>query len=305
MNQIKILGAGISGLIAANTFQNSIVLEASRREDYVGHKALLRFRSTKVADAVGIDFRKVRVHKGLWNNGFVAPSIEQANLYSLKAIGKLADRSVWNLEAVDRYIAPDNFVDELIERCGDRIQWNTRVDRLISDGGQIISTIPMPSLMGALTGSELRARMSESAPVFSYRHISVRRWKIRDADVFQSVYISDPDTTCYRISITGDTMIAEYIGESDQFNVFEPFGANGCIVEELPSVKQRYGKISPIDDRWRKAFMLAASQEHNIFSLGRFATWRNILLDDVVHDIAVIKRLMADDAYGRARFNAK
>jgi hypothetical protein len=36
--------------------------------------------------------------------------------------------------------------------------------------------------------------------------------------------------------------------------------------------------------------------------IGRFATWRNILLDDVVDDIAVIKRLMRHGgAYDHAR----
>jgi hypothetical protein len=40
------------------------------------------------------------------------------------------------------------------------------------------------------------------------------------------------------------------------------------------------------------------THERNIYSLGRFATWRNILLDDVVDDIAAIKKLLkANSAY--------
>jgi len=36
---------------------------------------------------------------------------------------------------------------------------------------------------------------------------------------------------------------------------------------------------------------------YNVYSLGRYATWRNILLDDVYHDINVIKQLMDSDGY--------
>ena len=41
--------------------------------------------------------------------------------------------------------------------------------------------------------------------------------------------------------------------------------------------------------------------DHGVYSLGRFATWRNILLDDVVKDIDVIKSMMGQDKYGLIR----
>lgn len=296
---MKILGAGISGLIAASVFPQAEVYEASPREKMVGHKALLRFRSTAVADAVGIDFRKVVVHKGLWSEGrYVQPSILHANRYSKKVVGKLADRSVWSLNPVERFIAPEDFIEQLMTRAGDRIQWGTSVDlgkeKMI---GPLISTIPM---------NVMAAMMRTESPSFDYAEITVKRWRIKGADIFQSVYVSDPLTTCYRVSITGDLLIAEWIGATtDNFNVFAPFGLIYTDAEEMETTKQRYGKISPIDDRWRKGFILALSNHHDIYSLGRFGTWRNILLDDVVHDIAVIKRLINEDAYGRSRHSAK
>jgi len=298
---MKILGAGISGLIAASVFPQAEVYEASTREKMVGHKALLRFRSTAVADAVGIDFRKVTVHKGLWSEGrFVQPSILHANRYSLKVVGRLADRSVWKLDPVERFIAPEDFIDQLIERSGNRVNWGTSFDlvkpaRLSNE--PIISTIPMNVMAGM---------MRVESPVFEYAQITVKRFRIRGADIFQSVYVSDPLTKCYRVSITGEILIAEWIGEeTDNFNIAAPFGLAMFELEELETTKQRYGKISPIDDKWRKAFILRMSNEHDIYSLGRFGTWRNILLDDVVKDIAVIKRLINDDAYGRSRHSAK
>lgn len=318
---MKIWGAGISGLIAANIFQQAEVYEASTREKMVGHKALLRFRSTAVADAVGIDFRKVRVHKGLWDEGFVQPSILHANNYSRKVLGgALADRSVWDLHCVDRFIAPEDFVEQLIERCGDRIQWGHQVNALQAefqgDEGPIISTIPM-GVLCKLLGMKVTVRNGERSPteiaLWPRAAIEVRRWRIANADVHQTVYVSNPATRCYRVSITGDLLIAEYMVpawepagfNTDKFHPFEPFGLSQSDCEELDTVKQQFGKIKPIHEGWRRQFILEASNQHNIFSLGRFGTWRNILLDDVVHDIAVIKRLIAEDAYGRSRHSAK
>jgi branched-subunit amino acid ABC-type transport system permease component len=63
--------------------------------------------------------------------------------------------------------------------------------------------------------------------------------------------------------------------------------------------KQSYGKIAPIDEQFRRFVVEHLSQKHSIYSLGRFATWRNILLDDVLKDLQVIKKLMNADLYSR------
>ena len=42
----------------------------------------------------------------------------------------------------------------------------------------------------------------------------------------------------------------------------------------------------------RKELIHRLSMEANVYSLGRFATWRNILLDDVVEDARRIQRMM-------------
>ncbi len=71
------------------------------------------------------------------------------------------------------------------------------------------------------------------------------------------------------------------------------------LMNPFSSVEQEYGKIAPVDDLPRKALLARLTDRHNIFSLGRFATWRNILLDDVAHDATVVKRLMALGSYER------
>lgn len=301
-----IWGAGIAGLVAANVFQTATVFErAERPTDGGNHKALLRFRSAAIGEACGIEFRQVRVHKGLWDDGeYVAPTILHANNYSRKVIGRLADRSVWSLEPVDRWIAPPDFYEQLVERTNGRVRWGVDVESHRREAEvPTISTIPLPALYDILYGTG-EAKLVK--PEFKRASIEVCRWKIPDADVYQTVYVSDPETSCYRVSITGNLLIAEYIREHevahcDTFDPGAPFGIDLRECEPLGAVSQSFGKIAPIEDKWRKNFIFNASHHYGVFSLGRFGTWRNILLDDVLHDCAVIKKMMAEDAYGRSR----
>lgn len=304
---MKIYGAGIAGLLAGCMFQTARIFEAGSYNQSQ-HKAVLRFRSSAVGDAVGIDFRKVKVHKGLWLDGKnVEPSIQLANWYSTKVIGRLADRSIWNLDAVERFIAPEDFIEQLVDRCGNRISWNHPVTReeVVGCSEPAISTLPMP-IMSKFMGNELSKEMAKRVPEFSYAPIDVRRYRIPGADVFQSIYFPSLSTNLYRASITGDLLIAEYVDEADDHDdLFEAFGLirEDCV--PIERVSQRYGKIAKIDDAWRKQFIFEMTHKHNIFSLGRFGTWRNILLDDVLNDLSVLKKLMNSTTYERMRHHAK
>ncbi len=296
---MKIYGAGIAGLLAGCMFQTARIYEAGP-EGTAQHKAVLRFRSSAVGDAVGIDFRKVRVHKGVWFEGkFVQPSIQLANYYSRKVICRLADRSIWNLDPVDRFIAPEDFIGILADRCFGRIEWNHPVtaEEILNCPEPAISTLPMNLMANFLR--------TEGTPDFSYAPIVVRRWRIPNADVFQTVYFPDPETNLYRVSITGNLLIAEYAGQADDYYFWDAFGMQPSDGEPIEKVSQRYGKIAKIDEAWRKRFIFDLSHRHQIFSLGRFGTWRNLLLDDVLQDISVLKKLMNTSSYDRSRHNAK
>lgn len=292
-----IIGAGLAGLLAGNVFRDARIVEAGSAEQAT-HKAVLRFRSNAVGAACGIDFRKVQVNKGLWSNGkFVKPNIQLANLYSQKVIDRLADRSIWKMDPVERFVAPENLIEQMAERCAGRIQWNTRVDStMLSDfqaEGPIISTMPMNRMADLV--------VEPTAAGFSYAPIKVRRWHIPGADVFQTIYFPDPETNLYRASITGNLLIAEYRDEEDGYDLFTPFGITEAQCVEHDSVKQSYGKIAPIDERWRRSFILDLTQNHGIYSVGRFATWRNLILDDALNDIYVVKSLMDGDGYSQRK----
>jgi hypothetical protein len=114
----------------------------------------------------------------------------------------------------------------------------------------------------------------------------------------------------YRASITGSTLIVEAMDTPVALHDWLPRAkvlmqrAFGIRIEQmryLSAVEQRYGKIVPLEDVARKRLLFALTQQHDIYSLGRFATWRNILLDDVVDDIAVIKRMMRGTVYDWAK----
>lgn len=296
MSQPIIVGAGLAGLIAAHAWPSASILEATAAPRAM-HRALLRFRSDAVANLTGIQFRKVRVFKGIWSeNRFAPPSIRVANQYAKKVVGRLAgDRSIWSLDPVDRFVAPDTFYEQLVEAASQRTFWDTSADLATMRPG-IISTAPLPVALQAL-GIEPELNFERAG-------IMVVRCRVKGADVFQTVYFPDEETPMYRASITGDTLIIEAmindVAAKDWLPralvlVARAFAAE--VTQVIDVVEQKYGKIVPIADTDRKRLLFSLTHQRGIYSLGRFATWRNILLDDVVQDIHVIKRLMTSHLY--------
>jgi hypothetical protein len=182
-----------------------------------------------------------------------------------------------------------------LEAVRARITWAAPVD-FSSMGGALISTAPLPVT--------LRQLGLASTDAFHKAPITVVRCRVPRADVFQTVYFPEPDHPMYRASITGDLLTLEATGAGPAAKDWLPralvlveraFAVSD--VEVLGTVEQRYGKIAPVADAERKRLLFELTHQHQVYSLGRFATWRNILLDDVVQDIAVIKRLMRSSAY--------
>lgn len=289
-----IVGAGLAGLIAAHIFPREPIMEAAQAPRQM-HRAVLRFRSTVVADLLGIEFRKVRVRKGIFVDGnFCQPDIFLANRYSRKCMGQLnAERSIWNIDPVDRYIAPETLYEQLVEVLAPRIHWGHKADYAAATE-LVISTAPLP-----VTLRELDIPVKAE---FARAPITVARFRVPKCDVHQTVYFPTDEHSLYRASITGDLLICEFAGFGTEHaaaleDVLWAFGLDE--IDPIDKVGQEYGKIAPVDERLRKHLVHRLTTDHNIYSLGRFATWRNLLLDDVVQDAAVIKRLIHATPYER------
>jgi hypothetical protein len=303
---ITIVGAGMAGLLAANMFRKDdrvAVIEAAPSLPN-NHSAVLRFRSMVVSDVLGIEFKKVSVMRAIhpWKN-----PLADALAYSFKSNGVGSLRSIAHADGsmVDRYIAPPDLIARMAG--GVAIGYDipltaemVREGRL--EGHHIISTIPMPAAMDLLEWNGFR-------PEFRYQHGTNIVVKLNDVEAWGSLYVPAPSFLGARLSLMGNTMIIECPTldseamrlRDEAAGAAEDAVAEACAMMGIPPGKvahyhiraQRYAKIMEVPDAIRKTFIMWASEVHNFHSLGRFATWRpGLLLDDVVHDVRVIQRII-------------
>lgn len=302
-----IIGAGLAGLLAGNMLRRfSPAIYEAQKELPNNHSALLRFRSDACANAFSIPFKKVKVQKAICYKGKIIsrPSIDLVNMYSKKVTGSYMSRSIEDTRPVDRFISPTDIIATASKNL--KIEYNMTIDynelMILKDRGPIISTIPMPTMMDIFKYKE--------KPLFSHMPIWTINLKLKTTtDLYQTLYYPAPVLNYYRASIVGDRIIIECISDHHKdptviFDILDNFGIDSE-VSEIEYGFQKYGKLSPIDDSVRKRFMLYLTEEHDIYSLGRFATWRQILLDDVVNDVNVIEGLLQRNGYERKQHWSK
>jgi hypothetical protein len=319
-----IIGAGFTGLIAGVFFPQATILE-SRAGPFENHQALLRFRTPNIGDLTHIPFEPVQVLKSIWYQGSeVSPSPRFTNMYSRKVTGQYHGRSISNIDSVERYIAPQDFYYQLLELVGDRIVWDFRVQAITKDyissaamSGDvaleegtvidrttqpIVATIPLGNTVSACS---LGARMD-----YKWLPISTYRGELKPCSKsFGTVYYPDPKMCTYRASTTGKLLIVETVetvdGEfmfDESLVILESLGLDPDDVDfkfQKPHT-QKYGKIAPIDNNLRKSLVYNLTNKFNVYSVGRFGTWRNILLDDVYSDLKRIRELIRMGTYERS-----
>jgi len=312
--KVSIIGAGMAGLLAANMLSRYKPCVFEKQPTLPNnHSAVLRFRSPIVGDVLGIPFKKVTMIKTVlpWTN-----PVADALAYSFKNTGQYSsDRSVVSSSFVreDRYIAPQNLISQMYQMIpGEQFRFGESYfdpqEDLIGpskdakrQGIAIISTMPMPMLMNALN---YKGQGSSPFIFPSQRGVNVKV-KLYATDAYVSLYITNPEYPMSRISITGNEMIIEFPGMTkeqatpaliqkmiDQSFLFLGMSYEASAKDgSFQIYDQMYHKILPISDVVRKDFMSWATREFNIYSLGRFATWRpSLLLDDLVQDVRLIER---------------
>ena len=302
-----ILGAGLSGLIAGVLNQNAQILEPF--DDNTSHQALLRFRSNQIGEAVGIPFKEIEVYKGIWDEGDKPISPHYIVKYSRKVSNTIAYRSIKNTDSELRWIAPVDLQDQLKSICENRITYGVPSDEMRSyvfSTEPVISTIPMPVLAGMIgresTIFSAFRELDENNPV---QPVYVNRYHIQNCNVYMTYYYTSYGTNIYRASISKDMLIVESMKplNSREFDVVkDSFGLNQFDLRQTVfDYEQKNGKIVPIDEKARRDFIHSTTVDLGVYSLGRFAVWKNLLLDDVYHDILRIKEFINKDKYEHHR----
>ena len=294
---MNIIGAGLTGLIAAYAFKDAVIHEYLKEPRV--HKAVLRFRTEEVSKLTGIPFKKVLVHKAVSvSGGFVTPNLRHMNHYSLKVTGGYSERSIGNLEPSVRYIAPLDFHQQMLDNHASRIFFESDVP-LTEMTTPVISTLPLSVLVDKFKlDAQLPKEALASAPIY------VTTIDFAHCDLYQTVYFPELETPIYRASMTGNQMIIESmrpITHEMARKVVDTFGLSSGTVNAIGlfNMKQKIGKFTPLEENYRRQLMYDITAALGIYSLGRHATWRKILLDDVAHDVERIQSMMKTSAYDR------
>ncbi len=285
-----ILGAGMAGCLAGIINPNAQIYEPSNGDKR--HKALLRFRTPEISKVTGIPFKQVKVIKAIWDavdGKEVAPSPRHLINYSQKVSNQINIRSIQNIDPCNRWIAPHDFHDRLIELCKNRIEYNVDLEiKIRANTNTIISTLPIFAI-APLLGWDIKANIQHNS-------IYTSTFPIDHCDVYMTIYYPSMCTPVYRASITGNKLIIESISPITKNELHEVDYSFGLPYQSEENgewnQEQKNGKMVPMDNKERKQFITELTRRLNIYSLGRFATWRNILLDDVINDIYVIRQLI-------------
>lgn len=319
MTQVNIIGAGLAGLLAGNMLRHRATILEKQPSLPNNHRALLRFRTGVFGTALGISFKKVKMIKAVYGDN--SNPIRNELNYSRKVTGELrSDRSLpIGVVKEDRFIAPNDLVGQMASVCDIKYgidDWMKSISPYYGKDLQSkfsyeqypsISTIPMPALM------ELLEYPGRNEVEFRSLKGSVITADIKDCDAYVTYYFADPQFPIYRASITGSKFIIEALDQDILFD--ESFSKDTCIYygrifgvapnefSNFQYHQMKYAKILPIDEDIRKDFMHWATVNFNIYSLGRFATWRpGLLLDDLVNDVSLISRwIMKGGKYNAAK----
>lgn len=290
-----VVGAGMAGLLAGAMLQDDLwaIYEAQEKLPN-NHSAVLRFRSSIVADTLNIPFKKVQVLRAVapWQN-----AVADAMAYSRKTNGSGVLRSILKVSegSNERWIAPLDLITRMAKKITKPMHYGEVFPFGNKEACPVISTIPMPALMKALDYT--------GAPEFKYNV----GWNVvaqldTGVDAYCSLYVPDPAVPYARVSITGSELVAEcytkpkFSAETVAQAALSATGLAGTGIRSVDLKEQKYAKILPIDEGVRRRFLMWATEKHNVYSLGRFATWRpGLLLDDLVNDTRVIQRLIMNN----------
>jgi len=301
VDKIDIIGAGLAGLITAKVFEHS---EKNIYEKQMqlpnNHNAILRFKTNCVGKLINKDLKLVTLKKEICNTDDKNCTIRKHNQYSIKVSDEISDRSIsdlGNFNTYKRYICDFN-LQKYLSKSTTILYHSDYIKDEYSNNCIKISTIPMPVLM---------KKLGYPRPIkFNYENIYIEIYEIEKCNVYQTIYFPDLETPLYRASITKNKLILECIlkgkiSSIENSMLYIALNAFGIPIDSVSNkftaTAQKFGKLVPINEQERKEYIGWLTKEHNVYSIGRFATWKNIELDDVVKDALKIKSVIENKGY--------
>lgn len=307
---VVIFGAGYAGLMAAYHLSKTrkvIVLE-KKKEIVSNHSALFRFNED-ISSVIPIPLEKVVVRKNIYYKDrlYNESNILLNNLYSYKTTGKYTERSIMNISDGVRYIPPADYFSKLKGLCENNgVEFRTGYNIIDDDFNQIsyhkVSTLPLPMSLRLLG-------MNEDLKLFgnNTKQIYTLNFEVPNMNLHQTIYCPDfcddglPEYKIYRVSAIGNRMIIELNGLPDLSLSLHDFLANtfGLFDDKRFTVdcwnfggvnSQPLGKLIKIDEKKRKELVYKITKQTGTYSLGRFATWRQIMTPEVIKDILRIEQ---------------
>jgi hypothetical protein len=294
--KIVILGAGPAGRLAKKYFEHYDPIIIDKNAGIFNHNAVFRLKNKEVASMLDSNYKTINIEKQIYYKGklFDKPSIKMKNEYSLKISKNITDRSINALS--------DNSERHVIEIKKDNNILNKEIYN-ITNGAMLdkshteieydicINTIPMPVIL-KLTN------MGEISDGIKFKQERVYVYKIKHehyCDVNQTIYFPDIKFSIYRATLDPEGIIIESIFEisvDDLKIACEAFGLYYKL-KGSQELKQDNGKIVKIDGEQRRFIIMELTEKHNIYSLGRYATWREkVMVDDLLEDLRKIDRMI-------------
>lgn len=304
--KIAIIGAGLSGVMAYKFFKEmdyveSIkVFEKSPAESFLtNHSAILRVKTLDVINILKCRYSEIKIEKNYFYDDCLSPvpTIKSKNEYSRKVTGEIHERSIgMENENRTRYLIELSSIKvDLYDFC-----FSTDFFSQQEKFDVIISTIPMPDLL-------LKKKISLDEEFCLKAVATINAKSSVKINTNQTIYVSDPEYSCYRISIQQNQAVIAEFADLDpeisygEFNsLIELFALQEKDMSEIKHNVLSYGKIIPINSDYRKHLIMKLSEEYSIYSLGRFAIWKNSVgADDVAKDIRKIETMLRINKWER------
>ena len=287
-------------MIAAEHWPASQIYEIGSQSAQSGN--FIRMRADSLASRLKLPATKVTAHScvlSIDGDNFIyrerATPADIIN-YSRKVIGILSARSIMNCGQHTRWVFGADALLELRHRHRSRINYNAVLpaSHWADPSIPVVSTAPMVVATDAL---------GIPAPDEDLAHpLIVYRAPVSNADISLSVtlYVPSPATPVSRITLSESWLVLELASSASRAESMTQAlelarQAFGLLPRELgePQSFTQPSKLTPQSEEAR-TILFAMSANHNVWSLGRYATARSgVLIEHLPHDCEVISKLMA------------